>query len=60
MISVKNFSGFVGIDADGSWVCTGHNKHKTERHPDPVSGQCLVSSLIFLMDSSFFLSLLSL
>ncbi|XP_010273143.1 PREDICTED: uncharacterized protein LOC104608757 isoform X1 [Nelumbo nucifera] len=36
VVSVKNFSGFVGIDDDGSWVCTSENKHKTERHPDPV------------------------
>ncbi|KAJ4951803.1 hypothetical protein NE237_028635 [Protea cynaroides] len=36
VISVKNFSGFVGIDADGTWVCTGDRKPKTERYPDPV------------------------
>ncbi|XP_010240884.1 PREDICTED: uncharacterized protein LOC104585635 [Nelumbo nucifera] len=36
VIAVKNFSGFVGIDADGSWVCTSKSKYKTERHPDPV------------------------
>ncbi|KAK9272152.1 hypothetical protein L1049_002523 [Liquidambar formosana] len=36
VISVKNISGSVSFDADGSWVCTGANKHKAERHPDPV------------------------
>ncbi|CAK9182523.1 unnamed protein product [Ilex paraguariensis] len=29
-------SGFVSIDKDGSWVCTGGHKHKTKHHPDPV------------------------
>ncbi|KAK2977221.1 hypothetical protein RJ640_028426 [Escallonia rubra] len=37
IISVKNFSGFWSIDTDGSWVCSGRNKHKNERHPDPVA-----------------------
>uniref|UniRef100_A0A5B7BNZ4 Putative Plasma membrane isoform 1 n=1 Tax=Davidia involucrata TaxID=16924 RepID=A0A5B7BNZ4_DAVIN len=37
VFSVQNLSGFVSIDADGSWVCTGGNRHKTERHPDPVA-----------------------
>lgn len=36
VISVKNFSGFASIDRDGSWVCEGEDKHKSERHPDPV------------------------
>ncbi|XP_043693951.1 uncharacterized protein LOC122644636 [Telopea speciosissima] len=36
VISVKNFSGFVGIDTDGTWICTDDGKHKTERYPDPV------------------------
>ncbi|XP_043718399.1 uncharacterized protein LOC122666281 isoform X1 [Telopea speciosissima] len=37
VISVKNYSGFVGIDADGTWVCTGDRTRKTERYPDPVA-----------------------
>ncbi|KAF6140936.1 hypothetical protein GIB67_030147 [Kingdonia uniflora] len=36
VIAVKNFSRFEGIDADGSWKCPGENKHKIEKHPDPV------------------------
>ena len=37
MISVKNLSGFVSVNADGSWVCEGGSKHKAEHLPDPVS-----------------------
>ncbi|XP_042514875.1 uncharacterized protein LOC122089312 isoform X2 [Macadamia integrifolia] len=37
VISVKNYSGFVGIDADGTWVCTGDGTRKTERYLDPVA-----------------------
>ncbi|KAK6936518.1 Nuclease-related domain, NERD [Dillenia turbinata] len=37
VILVKNFSGLISIDADGSWVCTHETKHKSERHPDPVA-----------------------
>lgn len=37
VISVKNISGFVSIDSDGSWVCEGSGRHKAERHPDPVA-----------------------
>ncbi|KAF5189393.1 plasma protein [Thalictrum thalictroides] len=36
VINVKNFSGFIQVDSDGSWICTRGNAHKTERHPDPV------------------------
>eukprot|EP00258_Populus_trichocarpa_P022727 XP_024438746.1 uncharacterized protein LOC112323752 [Populus trichocarpa] len=36
VISVKNFSGSVSISGDGSWVCEGEGRHKSERHPDPV------------------------
>ncbi|XP_059456994.1 uncharacterized protein LOC132186895 [Corylus avellana] len=36
VISVKNLSGFLSVSADGSWVCEGGSKHKTERLPDPV------------------------
>lgn len=31
-----NASGIVSVDGDGTWVCTGGSKHKTERLPDPV------------------------
>ncbi|KAJ7949896.1 NERD domain-containing protein [Quillaja saponaria] len=37
LISVKNFSGFLSTNADGSWVCEGQGRHKEERHPDPVA-----------------------
>ncbi|CBI26485.3 hypothetical protein VitviT2T_024063 [Vitis vinifera] len=37
VISVKNFSGIISIDADGSWVCNAGDRHKAERHPDPVA-----------------------
>ncbi|XP_062147395.1 uncharacterized protein LOC133855280 [Alnus glutinosa] len=37
VISVKNLSGFLSVNADGSWVCEGGSKHKTERLPDPVA-----------------------
>ncbi|KAF3432645.1 hypothetical protein FNV43_RR23747 [Rhamnella rubrinervis] len=35
VVSVKNLSGFLSTNADGSWACEG--KHKTERLPDPVA-----------------------
>ncbi|XP_016472301.1 uncharacterized protein LOC107794334 isoform X2 [Nicotiana tabacum] len=35
VVCVKNVSGFVSVDKDGRWVCTGG--HKTERLPDPVA-----------------------
>ncbi|CAK7333655.1 unnamed protein product [Dovyalis caffra] len=37
VISVKNFSGFVSISGDGSWVFEGEGRHKPDRHPDPVA-----------------------
>lgn len=37
VISVKNISGFVSVNSDGSWVCEGGSKHKAERFPDPVA-----------------------
>ncbi|GMY06914.1 Plasma membrane isoform 1 [Fagus crenata] len=37
VISVKNLSGFVSVNADGSWVCEGGSKHKAEHLPDPVA-----------------------
>ncbi|KAG4972793.1 hypothetical protein AAZX31_11G009300 [Glycine max] len=36
VISVKNFSGILTIGGDGCWVCEKPDKHKAERHPDPV------------------------
>ncbi|GKB67833.1 NERD-like protein [Tanacetum coccineum] len=36
VVSVINASGIVSIDRDGTWVCTGGSKHKTERHQDPA------------------------
>ncbi|CAK9309055.1 unnamed protein product [Citrullus colocynthis] len=35
LISVKNLSGFVSINSDGSWVCDD-GKHKAKTLPDPV------------------------
>ncbi|KAM3682698.1 hypothetical protein ACJW31_12G091700 [Castanea mollissima] len=37
VISVKNISGFVSVNLDGSWVSEGGSKHKAERFPDPVA-----------------------
>ncbi|KAG9133909.1 hypothetical protein Leryth_004628 [Lithospermum erythrorhizon] len=38
VISVKHdISGFVTIDKDGTWVCTGSHKHQTVRIPNPVT-----------------------
>ncbi|KAK9063107.1 hypothetical protein SSX86_016977 [Deinandra increscens subsp. villosa] len=36
VVSVINASGTVSIDGDGTWVCTGGSKHKTERLCDPT------------------------
>ncbi|KAB1205314.1 hypothetical protein CJ030_MR7G012050 [Morella rubra] len=36
LISVKNLSGFISVNADGAWVCEGGRKHKAECLPDPV------------------------
>ncbi|KAI3981090.1 hypothetical protein MKX01_032230 [Papaver californicum] len=36
VINVKNFSGFVKIDSDGSWMCTGEKQPKVEKHPNPA------------------------
>ncbi|CAI9295559.1 unnamed protein product [Lactuca saligna] len=36
VVSVINASGIVSVDGDGTWVCTGGSKHKTERLPDPI------------------------
>ncbi|KAJ8537027.1 hypothetical protein K7X08_035428 [Anisodus acutangulus] len=35
VVCVKNISGFVFVDKDGRWVCTGG--HKTEHLSDPVA-----------------------
>lgn len=53
MISVKNLSGFVSLNADGSWNCESGGKHKIERLPDPVS-QC-VNFISLLDDFTIFL-----
>ncbi|MFQ6627514.1 hypothetical protein Gotur_005970 [Gossypium turneri] len=37
VISVKNVSGFVSINDDGSWTSEGGRSHRKERIPDPVS-----------------------
>ncbi|BBG98503.1 hypothetical protein Prudu_007923 [Prunus dulcis] len=37
VIAVKNFSGLISVNPDGSWVCEGYSKRKTEHHPDPVA-----------------------
>ncbi|XP_058104030.1 uncharacterized protein LOC131248016 [Magnolia sinica] len=36
VIAVRNFSGLIDIDNDGSWICSSEKRHKTERHSDPV------------------------
>lgn len=36
-MSVKNLSGFVTVNADGSWVCEAVGRHRSAVHPDPVS-----------------------
>lgn len=37
VICVKNLSGFVSMSADGSWICEGDGRQKSEILPDPVS-----------------------
>ncbi|KAA3468536.1 Plasma membrane isoform 4 [Gossypium australe] len=37
VISVKNVSGFVSINDDGSWTSEGGRSHRKERIPDPVA-----------------------
>ncbi|XP_044477751.1 uncharacterized protein LOC123205025 isoform X2 [Mangifera indica] len=36
VVSVKNFSGFVSINGDGSWVCEGQHGYRSQHYPDPV------------------------
>ncbi|TYI16525.1 hypothetical protein ES332_A08G261400v1 [Gossypium tomentosum] len=36
VISVKNVSGFVSINDDGSWTSEGGRSHRKERIPDPL------------------------
>ncbi|XP_009361151.2 uncharacterized protein LOC103951493 isoform X1 [Pyrus x bretschneideri] len=37
VVSVKNVSGLVSVNADGSWVCEGYSSnHKAQHLPDPV------------------------
>ena len=37
VVLVKNISGFVSVSADGSWICEGDGRQKSEILPDPVS-----------------------
>ncbi|XP_031738513.1 uncharacterized protein LOC101206635 isoform X2 [Cucumis sativus] len=37
VICVKNLSGFVSMSADGSWICEGDGRQKSEILPDPVA-----------------------
>nr|XP_043636052.1 uncharacterized protein LOC122607189 [Erigeron canadensis] len=37
VVSVINASGIVNIEGDGTWVCSGGSKHKTERLQDPIA-----------------------
>lgn len=37
VISVKNLSGFVSVNANGSWVCEGNGRGRADTLPDPVS-----------------------
>jgi len=33
---VKNFSGILTVQGDGSWACEKPGKHKVDRYPEPV------------------------
>lgn len=48
VISVKNLSGFVSINEDGSWTCEGGSGHRAEHHPDPVSHHAQMSTSLEL------------
>ncbi|CAL0332062.1 unnamed protein product [Lupinus luteus] len=37
VILVKNYSGILTVNGDGSWVCEKPDIRKVERHPDPVA-----------------------
>ncbi|XP_021899752.1 uncharacterized protein LOC110816045 [Carica papaya] len=37
VISVKNLSGFVSVNANGSWVCEGNGRGRADTLPDPVA-----------------------
>ncbi|XP_022957721.1 uncharacterized protein LOC111459180 [Cucurbita moschata] len=37
VVLVKNLSGFVSVSADGSWICEGDGRQKSEILPDPVA-----------------------
>ncbi|RRT68037.1 hypothetical protein B296_00016665 [Ensete ventricosum] len=37
VVAVRNFSGFVEIGGNESWVCTSDKKHKPQSRPDPVT-----------------------
>ncbi|CAG7903858.1 unnamed protein product [Brassica rapa] len=36
VIGVKNLSGIVTVDSDGSWVCEAGKHHTTQTYPDPL------------------------
>lgn len=36
VISVKNFSGILTVQGDGSWACEKPGKHKVDRYPEPL------------------------
>ncbi|CAN6842239.1 unnamed protein product [Brassica oleracea] len=43
VIGVKNLSGIVTVNSDGSWVCeSGKQHHTTQTYPDPVKKQASV------------------
>ncbi|XP_074320448.1 uncharacterized protein LOC141657196 [Silene latifolia] len=37
VVSVKNMSGFVSVNSDGSWMCISDHRQKEEHYPDPVA-----------------------
>ncbi|XP_031277116.1 uncharacterized protein LOC116135544 [Pistacia vera] len=37
VVSVKNLSGIVSINRDGSWVFEGDHRHRSRQYPDPVA-----------------------
>ncbi|XLR22806.1 hypothetical protein HN51_069050 [Arachis hypogaea] len=37
VISVKNYSGILTVNGDGTWACEKTSSHKVERHPNPVA-----------------------
>ncbi|KAL5973876.1 hypothetical protein ACLOJK_030535 [Asimina triloba] len=45
VVAVRNFSGFVDIEKDGSWICSDSKSRRKELHPDPVR---LCMALLFM------------